>query len=242
MVADRRAVSSPLKMTMQVELDAKADSGTVHVEIVATDTIPFTGLYIRFTVIEDDLTSGLKHYDQILRDYFPSTTGYSITIAEGDTLSFSEDFEIDPSWVLENCRVLVFVQNGKYVAQYKREVAQAIQGPLLAPVPDAVANLTVTLLESDLVLQWSPVSTDTSGNPVEVDYYQVYRDTLSFFEPGSDPFTSTTDTFYVDDSGVVGDTGTHYYYAVTAVAGSKESDFSGTVGEFDTGLTNEPPE
>ncbi|MCK4272133.1 hypothetical protein KAX22_05760, partial [bacterium] len=96
--------------------------------------------------------------------------------------------------------------------------------------------------ENDLILQWSPVTTDTSGNPLGLHYYQVYRDTLSFFEPGSDPFTSTTDTFYVDDSGVVGDTGTHYYYAVTAVAGSKESDFSGTVGEFDTGLTNEPPE
>ncbi|MCK4597587.1 hypothetical protein KAU04_06080, partial [bacterium] len=107
--------------------------------------------------------------------------------------------------------------------------------------PQVVDGLTVTLVETDLLLQWSPVVTNTEGHPLTVDLYHVYRNTLGFFEPGSDPFTSTADIFYVDDSGVVGDTGTQYYYSVTAVAGTKESEFSSAVGEFDNGLINAPP-
>jgi len=45
--------------------------------------------------------------------------------------------------------------------------------------------------------------------------------------------TSSTDTFFVDTTGVLGDAGVHYYYWVTAVAGHKESGHSGGVGEFD---------
>ena len=75
---------------------------------------------------------------------------------------------------------------------------------------------------------------DEGGLPLTVDHYVVYRDTLvGFFGPGSDPFDTTADTFYTDDTGVVGDSGINYYYAVTAVLGAKESDFSGAVGEFD---------
>jgi len=107
--------------------------------------------------------------------------------------------------------------------------------------PQVVDDLTVTLVETDLLLQWSPVVTNTEGHPLTVDLYHVYRNTLDFFEPGSDPFTSTADTFYVDDGGVVGDTGTQYYYSVTAAAGTKESEFSSAVGEFDNGLINAPP-
>ena len=46
------------------------------------------------------------------------------------------------------------------------------------------------------------------------------------------------DTSYTDDTGVVGDSGTNYYYAVTAIKGTKVSDFSGAAGEFDRYVTN----
>ena len=85
----------------------------------------------------------------------------------------------------------------------------------------------------DLLLSWSPVSEDTGGNPMAVDHYQVYRDTLAFREPGSDPFQTTADTFLVDDTGVVGDIGRHYFYWITAVSGTKESADSQGAGELD---------
>ena len=108
--------------------------------------------------------------------------------------------------------------------------------------PTAITDLTIILAMEDLLLEWSAVTTDTSGNPLVVDRYRVYRDIEAYFEPGSEPFDSTVALFYLDSSGAVGDTSTHYYYSVTAVASGKESEFSARVGEFDSGLINQPPE
>ena len=106
----------------------------------------------------------------------------------------------------------------------------------ISGVPVPVSNLTVTLSGEDLRLEWSAVTTDGFGGPIVVDRYHIYRDTIAYFEPGSEPFDSTVALFYMDGSGVVGDTGRNYYYAVTAVAGGKESELSNMVGEFDRGL------
>jgi hypothetical protein len=92
------------------------------------------------------------------------------------------------------------------------------------------------------MLEWSAVTTDTSGNPLVVDLYRVYRDIAAYFEPGSEPFDSTVALFYLDSSGAVGDTLTQYYYVVTAVASDKESEFSRIVGESDKALRNQTPE
>jgi agmatine deiminase len=103
-----------------------------------------------------------------------------------------------------------------------------------APVP--IADLTVTLSATDLRLQWSAVTIDGFGNPITVDQYYVYRDTLTYFEPGSEPFDSSAAVSYTDDTGVTGDAETHYYYCVTAVYVGKESAFSNVTGEFDREL------
>jgi hypothetical protein len=212
---------------LQIEF-SKADSGTAHVEVVATDTIPFTNLRVRLAVVEDGVSYGGKIYSQLLRDYFPTHWGVPITIAEGDTLNVSKDFPIRAAWVAENCRIVAFVQDND-----TRDVLQAIQKPVIAPVPGGIDDLTITLAADDLLLQWSPVVVDTNGNPIEVNLYHIYRDTVPFFSPGPASFDSTTEAFYLDDTGVVGDTLTHHYYAVTAVAGGKESGFSGQVGEYE---------
>ena len=68
----------------------------------------------------------------------------------------------------------------------------------------------------------------------------IYRST----SPGSsgDSLAGTTDTTYLD-MGAAGTVGTNYFYTVKAVdeAGHKSNE-SNRVGEFDIGLTNEPPE
>ncbi len=101
--------------------------------------------------------------------------------------------------------------------------------------PEVVENLRVTLAGGHLALTWSPVTADTSGNPISVEFYNIYRDTVPFFEPGSDPFDGVVGQVYIDLSGV-GNTAANCYYAVTAVYGSKESEYCGVVGEFDTKL------
>jgi hypothetical protein len=226
-VTTRRMVPSPLALDLEVAYGGKNDTGTAHVEVVATDVISFEDLHLRLALVEDNASTKLIR-NQVLRAYFPDTLGISFSISQGDTFDHSEDFVIDTAWVAENCKMVAFVQDDT-----TREVVQVVQRLVSSPVPEEVADLTVTLVGEDLLLRWSSVTVDTSGSPLEVHLYHVYRNTLPVFETNLTPLTSTTDTFYLDDSGVVGDTGINYYYAVTAVSGSKESGFSATVGEFD---------
>jgi hypothetical protein len=238
-VNGRLAIPSPLELSIDVQHDAKSDSGTIFVQIVATDTVPHEKLHLRIALVEDSLFQSGDRYDQILRDYLPTYLGWMFsTIAEGDTIEHSEDFTMDPGWAQHKMRVVAFVQNGKNTTPGEYEVLQALQVPLYEATPAAVAGLTSTKLEDDIVLHWSPAEQDTSGMPLTVDHYVVYRDTLGDVGAGSTPIDTTTDTTYTDDTGVVGDTGTNYYYAIKAVKGTKESELSGAAGEFDRYVTN----
>jgi hypothetical protein len=227
-------VPSPLEMDIQVFYGAKGDTGTVDVQVVAATPISFSDLRLRLAIVESDLSWAGDTWNQVLRDYFPTWTGISFSIAQGDTFTHSEDFVIQTGWDDENCDLVVFVQD-----HTTRDVLQAIQSPLIVPIPEAITDLAVTLVEDDLVLNWSPVALDTYGHPLRVDYYRVYRDNVPVFLPGAEPFDTATEDFYVDGTGVVGDVGTNYYYAVTAVAGYKESGFSRWVGEIDRVLASE---
>ena len=234
MVLARRAVPSPLTVDLTVEFGAKADTGTAHVRVAAVDPIAFQGLRLRLAVIESEvfLPYGGRTVHHVMRDYVPDTLGLSLTMTQGDT-DHSEQFIIDPAWIPENCDIVVFVQDDT-----TREVLQAVQAPVVAEAldPAMVEGLRAHLSGDDLLLAWSPVTEDAQGGPLTVDHYLVYRDTLAFREPGSDPFQTTADTFFLDDTGPVGDTGEHFFYWVTAVAGDKESADSDGVGEIDKEL------
>jgi hypothetical protein len=109
------------------------------------------------------------------------------------------------------------------------------------PVPAPVSDLSISLSRDRLVLEWSPVTVDTAGGAMTVDRYHVFRDTVAFFGAGRTPFDSTTAIRYVDSTGATGSVGRHYYYAVTAVSGVKESGYSRPVGEFDRELISGEP-
>ena len=47
-----------------------------------------------------------------------------------------------------------------------------------APVPPrAINDLVISYSAGDIILRWTPVTTDINGNPVTVSYYNVYRGT-----------------------------------------------------------------
>jgi hypothetical protein len=235
-IQDRLAVPSPVTIALAVDYGARGDTGTVQVEVIAVDSIAFQGLALRLAVTESQINypKGIRH--QVLRDYFPDETGIPLTVAQDDTFAHSQPIVIAAGWAADHCQVVAFVQDDT-----TREVLQAAQAPVIAaspPAPAAVSDLTVTLSGDDLLLAWSPVTVDTGGAPITVDGYRVYRDTVSIFNPGPVPLDSTAVAWYLDDDGVVGNTGTHYYYRVTAVAGGKTSDPSGAVGEIDRYLSS----
>jgi hypothetical protein len=116
-------------------------------------------------------------------------------------------------------------------------------GYFLDVIPKPVDDLTVTLSggeaksgTGDLYLEWSHVTLNLNDHPVWVDRYKIYRDT-AVDEVGTNLIDSTTGLFYLDTD-VVGSTTTHYYYSVTAVSVTKESEDSNPVGEFDATMVN----
>jgi hypothetical protein len=110
-------------------------------------------------------------------------------------------------------------------------------GYFLDVIPKAVDDLAITLSEDDLYLDWSAVTLNLNDHPVWVDRYRIYRDT-AVGDVGSTFIDSTTSLFFLDTTGVVGSTVTHYYYSVTAVSVTKESGHSNPVGEYDKSLVN----
>jgi M6 family metalloprotease-like protein len=108
--------------------------------------------------------------------------------------------------------------------------------------PTAIADLMATLAGDVIHLSWSAVTEDTSGMPITVDHYVIYRHDDPDFTPASaDSVGSTLDIFYDDPSPALKDTSINNYYVAKAVddRGRKSSD-SNKVGEFDSEVITLP--
>jgi hypothetical protein len=230
MISARRAIPSPLVMDLTVSYGDRGDTASANIQVIAEDSLAFNDLHLRLAVTESGLLyKGAFH--QVLRDYVPDISGTYFTLAQGDTFTHIQDFIWDEMWITANCRLVSFVQDDE-----NGNVLQAVQTPMAPPQPEQPGGLAVTLAGADLRLDWAAVLSDTSGIPLSIDHYQVYRNTSVPFDPAADPLITTTELFFLDDSGVVGDPGEQFFYWVTAVAGLKESEPSGGVGEFDRDL------
>jgi hypothetical protein len=119
---------------------------------------------------------------------------------------------------------------------------------LISPIihaPESVLDLEIytafgtTGTDSlDIRLIWTPVTVDTMGNPITVDYYVIYRDTEPSFTPGpAKELATTVGTTYVDPN-IAGDPTVNYFYYVNARMSGTESANSECVGEFDKDLGN----
>jgi immune inhibitor A len=101
--------------------------------------------------------------------------------------------------------------------------------------PAAIADLTATLAGSFIHLAWSAVTEDTTGIPIVVNHYVVYRSSNPGFSPvASDSIDHTVGLFYDDSTPALKDTGLNHYYVVKAVDDQdRHAADSNTVGEFD---------
>lgn len=109
----------------KIELTKVVNGSTITLTIKATGLMAsaMTDLRLHTVVTESNIeyndgNSELIHYD-VMRTMLPDAAGEQITLAKGETKTFTREITIDPTWAQTNCDVVVFIQNNtsKYVLQ-----------------------------------------------------------------------------------------------------------------------------
>jgi len=128
-VGNRLATPSPLEI--DVAANIVGTDITVYVDVTAVDDVPASGLVLRIALVEPYVgygtppgANGEVDFFRSLRDMLPDHAGTPFTITNGQTLNFSENGTLDPSWT--DVYAVAWVQNDT-----DQEVLQA--GSSLAP-------------------------------------------------------------------------------------------------------------
>lgn len=158
----RRAVQSPLQVTLSGMYNRSTRQGRAKVVITATGNITPTNLMIRYCLLEnlpyswgtDTTVMGIDH---VQRNMLPDWNGVSLTISNGQTKADSQSFALQPGWNPDSCEIAVFVQSDQ-----TKEVLQGVWSNL-------------------------PVFSGTEGNPAKEIPEAYYLSA-----PSPSPFTRTT--------------------------------------------------
>ena len=103
--------------------------------------------------------------------------------------------------------------------------------------PARVTDLEISLVVDRILLQWSAVTTDTTGGPETIQHYIVYRGESADFAPASSESLGSTPGNDFSDSTISLSPAVNFFYLVKAVdAAGNISAESARVGEFDREL------
>ena len=201
---------------------------------------PQGAYYFQVDVVSGTADIGTSLYDGNLEyfgksDYF--TGGFSNSAGSGG----DESFSIWNPYASEYFAWMVWK-----VGSVDRNSAVTFYltwGPISLLEPAPVNDLVIERLDStSALLSWSPVTQDTSGQPLTVDYYRIHRNTNPDFVPSpsdSIGYTPGGSTVYMDQYVIWNNP--KYFYKVIAV----DTDgvmVSGSGGNGSSGIiTGQPP-
>jgi parallel beta-helix repeat protein len=135
--------------------------------------------------------------------YDTDSLGFNGSLITPDTIW--EDEESDYNiWITSE------IPSGNYyvyaeISDHDTSLFVYSNGPLTVSherVPQAIHEIIITRVANSILLQWSPVVSDTSGIPVAISYYVIYASSsVPFFEPTSSDsigFVTRPDSTYID--------------------------------------------
>jgi hypothetical protein len=118
----RHQSPAPVRMSMQGGITGRAGYVNTFIEVI-DDVSMYNDLRLMFVVYENNITyswpNGISHHMFIARDMIPGVNGEQLTLAQGDTLTVTREFTLDPSWSVDDISAAAFVQdfNSKFVLQ-----------------------------------------------------------------------------------------------------------------------------
>ncbi len=109
---DRMNTPSSFIASIDAELIDDSLSGTVILDKVAE----YNGenLVLHVIITESDIPfnwQGLTELDHVERAMFPDGNGTALDFSSSDQLEIDFNFDLDPTWVKENCEITYFIQD-----------------------------------------------------------------------------------------------------------------------------------
>lgn len=143
-------VPSPLTIDLDVSV-----SGEITATIFAEETLSGIDNVVHFVLTESDIhytgPNGDPIHDQVMRDMLPDANGHALNISQGQTVTMTVAYNMDPSWNPATMEAVVFVQNNQ-----SKEIYQAAKATI--PVPGhyftAEFDAHATLVAPDAVAEF----------------------------------------------------------------------------------------
>lgn len=121
------AAPTPIDLAMEVEYDLVNDTYLAKAYVTQVGSVPATNIILHATITESHIPFnwlGMSEVNFVNRQMLPSPSGTLLNLTQGQTDTFSYAFQLDPSWVNNNCELVFFVQNSGGKQIYNGAVAK----------------------------------------------------------------------------------------------------------------------
>ena len=139
-IYDEMAVPSDVSLThVGTTYDPATHNGQVQVECYNGGTIPIVSAHLQVAITEDSINytgpNGDPWHNGVCRDYVPNQNGTTVTLGPGATDTVTLAYSLNPSWVEQKVKLVVYLQNMTPQADSSEPCYQGLVGNVLDFVP-----------------------------------------------------------------------------------------------------------